>query len=186
MNIREFYKNDGKYKRQLEIEKLNNNIAQYIINNRADELIAFYKTHNRRKTLAHFGIRTEKQLVKILKKLNYDFSFEKHLNKGKPSPRSHESYIRGGKKSAKTQVNNWQNKSLQEKKRWRELQSKAHSTEQFKKLKAEQTKEYQNSLSKEEKAKQNKQRSKTMKAFIHSLSESEFDTRLKNSQKYKT
>lgn len=75
-----------KYKRQLEIEKLNNNIAQYIINNRADELIAFYKTHNRRKTLAHFGIRTEKQLVKILKKLNYDFSFEKHLNKGKPSP----------------------------------------------------------------------------------------------------
>jgi hypothetical protein len=61
--------------------------------------------------MTEYNIRTVKQLTKILKHFNYDFSFKKALNKGKPATRSHESYINGGKKSSKTQKTAWENKT---------------------------------------------------------------------------
>ena len=62
-----------KYAKQLEIEKLNKAIIDNILNNvSAEDFIDFYIHHNQKETLEHFGLRTTKQLTKILKLFNYD------------------------------------------------------------------------------------------------------------------
>lgn len=162
-----------KYQEQLKIEKLNKEIAENIIENRADELIEFYKKHSKKETLLKFDIRTDKQLAKILKDIGYDFSYQKKLLKGKPSARDHKSYLDGGKKSSETQKLAWQNKSTSEKLAWSEKQSLAHSTKTYANIKAFQNKEYRDSLSKEENDKQNQLRSASMKEVWENLSEEE-------------
>ena len=60
-----------KYAKQLEIETLNKKIINDIINSiSAEDFINFYIYHNQKETLEHFGIRTTKQLTKILKLFN--------------------------------------------------------------------------------------------------------------------
>lgn len=94
-----------KYQKQLEIEKLNKEIIQNILNTvKSEDFIHFYLYHTQQETLAEFGLRNTKQLTKILKLFNYDFSKPKPSKfKGKTAARTHESYLLGGKKSSVTQ-----------------------------------------------------------------------------------
>ena len=127
------------YQEQLEIEKLNKEIINNIINTvPKEDFIDFYINHTRSETCEKFNLRNTKQLVKVLKLFNYDFSTKKPSKfKGKKSPRSHASYINGGKKSAETQKANWKSKTDNEKAVWSEKQKIAHETESFKtKIKA--------------------------------------------------
>ena len=143
-----------KYAKQLEIEKLNKAIIDNILNNvSAEDFIDFYLYHNRKETLEHFGLRTAKQLTKILKLFNYDFSKPKPSKfKGKPAARSHESYLAGGQKSANTQKENWQNKSEEEKEAWSKKQTKAHSSDDFRQKIKQININYQANLTAEQKA----------------------------------
>lgn len=127
------------YQEQLEIEKLNKEIINNIINTvPKEDFINFYINHTRSETCEKFNLRNTKQLVKVLKLFNYDFSTKKPSKfKGKKSPRNHVSYINGGKKSAETQKANWKSKTDNEKAAWSEKQKRAHETESFKtKIKA--------------------------------------------------
>ena len=127
------------YQEQLEIEKLNKEIINNIINTvPKEDFIDFYINHTRSETCEKFNLRNTKQLVKVLKLFNYDFSTKKPSKfKGKKSPRSHASYINSGKKSAETQKANWKSKTDNEKAAWSEKQKIAHETESFKtKIKA--------------------------------------------------
>ena len=171
-----------KYAKQLEIEKLNKEIINNITTTiSAENFINFYLYHNQKETMEHFGIRTVKQLTKVLKLFNYDFSKPKPSKyKGKPAARTHESYIAGGKKSAETQKESWQNKSIEEKEAWSIKQSLAHLNQTYARTKAASNKAYRASLSPEEKAKQDAMRSESMKAWWNSLSEDEKNEVLKN------
>jgi len=179
-----------KYAKQLEIKKLNKEIIDNIVKTiSADEFITFYLYHNQKETLEHFGLRTVKQLTKILKLFNYDFSKPKPSKfKGKTAVRSHESYIAGGKKSAETQKQNWENKSEEEKEAWSIKQSLAHTNLTYAAAKAASNKAYRASLSPEEKARQDAMRSESMKAWWGSLSKEEkneiLKNRFKNGQSY--
>jgi hypothetical protein len=163
------------YEEQLKIEKINKETFNYITTNVSpEEFINFYKTHNQKETLAKYNIRTTKILTKILKYFNYDFSYKKCLNKGKPATRSHESYIIGGKKSGETQKKNWENKSEEEKAAWSIKQSIAHLNSPTVKDKiTESNRKYRYSLTPEERTKQNSMRSASMKSWWESLSDSE-------------
>lgn len=163
------------YEEQLKIEQLHQETFEYITNNiPAEEFIEYYKTHNQKETLHNYNIRTTKQLAKILKHFNYDFSFKKSLNKGKPASRSHESYVEGGKKSSITQKRNWELKSEEEKEAWAVKQSLAHlNSPTFKYKIAMSNRAYRNSLSDEERARQDQMRRESMKAWWESLSEEE-------------
>lgn len=171
-----------KYAKQLEIEKLNKEIINKIITEiTAEDFINFYISHNQKETLEHFGIRTTKQLTKVLKLFNYDFSKPKPSKfKGKSAARSHESYLLGGQKSAETQKQNWENKSEEEKEAWSIKQSIAHTNPAFAASKAASNKAYRASLSQEEKARQDAMRSESMKAWWENLPEKEKDEILKN------
>ena len=122
------------YQEQLEIEKLNKEIINNIINTvPKEDFIDFYINHTRSETCEKFNLRNTKQLVKVLKLFNYDFSTKKPSKfRGKKSPRSHASYINSGKKSAETQKANWKSKTDSEKAAWSEKQKRAHETESFK------------------------------------------------------
>lgn len=163
------------YKEQLQIEQINKETFEYITNNiSAEEFIDYYKTHNQKDTLAKYNIRTIKQLTKILKHFNYDFSFKKSLNKGKPASRTHESYIEGGKKSSDTQKRNWELKSEEEKEAWSVKQSLAHlNSPTFKAKITVSNRAYRNSLTAEEKSRQDQMRRESMKTWWESLSEAE-------------
>ena len=143
-----------KYAKQLEIEKLNKAIIDNILNSvSAEDFINFYLHHNQKETLEHFGLRTTKQLTKILKLFNYDFSKPKPSKfKGKTAARSHESYLTGGQKSANTQKENWQNKSEEEKEAWSKKQTEAHSSDDFKQKIKQININYQANLTAEQKA----------------------------------
>ena len=143
-----------KYAKQLEIEKLNKIIIDNIINSvPVEDFIDFYLYHNQKETLEHFGLRTTKQLTKILKLFNYDFSKPKPSKfKGKTAARSHESYLAGGQKSANTQKENWQNKSEKEKEAWSKKQTEAHSSDDFKQKIKQININYQANLTAEQKA----------------------------------
>lgn len=176
------------YEEQLKVEQLNKEIINNIKENvGAEVFIDFYLCHNQKETMAEFGLRTTKQLTKILKDFNYDFSKPKSsLFKGKASPRSHESYIEGGKKSGETQKENWQNKSDQEKSEWSIKQQLAHSTEEFKNKIKQINNDYQARLTPEDKAaiKLKKQQSnlQTWKEHHKEILEKAYITRkLKNS-----
>ena len=171
-----------KYAKQLEIETLNKKIINDIISSiSAEDFINFYIYHNQKETLEHFGIRTTKQLTKILKLFNYDFSKPKPSKfKGKTAARSHESYLAGGQKSAETQKQNWQNKSEEEKEAWSIKQSLAHINPTYASAKASLNKAYRASLSPEEKARQDSMRSESMKAWWERLSDEEKNAVMKN------
>ena len=136
------------YEEQLKIEQQNKEILASID---GEALIEFYKTHNRKETKEKFGIRTDKQLVKALTMFGYDFSIKKALNKGKPSTRSHESYVEAGKKSSATQQKHWEEKSEEEKKAWSDLQIAAHSSEETRQKISLANQRYQASLTAEQK-----------------------------------
>lgn len=179
-----------KYLKQLEIEKLNKEIIDRIqLEIGAEEFIAFYLTHNQKETMENYGIRTTKQLTKVLKLFNYDFSKPKpSLFKGKKSTRSHESYVCSGQKSAETQKINWINKSEEEKEAWSIKQSLAHLNQSYALKKAASNKAYRASLTAEEKARQDEMRSQSMKSWWESLSQEERDqvtqNRFKNGRVY--
>lgn len=141
------------YEKQLEIEKLNKEIIQHIIDTtRPEDFINFYLTHNQQETMTKYGIRTTKQLTKVLKIFNYDFSKPKPSKfKGKTASRSHESYIAGGQKSAKTQKQSWEQKSAEEKENWSQKQKEAHSSKEFKQKIKQININYQKNLTKEQK-----------------------------------
>ena len=164
------------YEKQRQIETLNSQIRQKIlIEVPAENFINFYLYHNQKETMEEFGIRTVKELTKILKDFNYDFSKQKPSKfKGKKAARSHESYLAGGKKSAETQKTAWANKSDMEKEAWSEKQKIAHNTESFKNKISEINIEYRARLSEETERKLNNKRSETMKNHIKNLSEEEF------------
>ena len=117
------------YDKQLETERLNKEILSKALLDK-DRLVEFYKTHNRADTRKEFGFRTDKQLVNALTLAGYDFSAPKSLSKGKPSPRSHESYVAGGRKSAETQKERWQGKSEEEKAAWSKKMADSHASEE--------------------------------------------------------
>ena len=140
------------YEEQQKIEKLNKEIINTVISNvKAADFINYYINHNQKETCERFGIRNNKQLIKILKIFNYDFSTKKPSKfKGKKSPRSHESYMTGGAKSAETQRNSWKNKTEEELKEYSKMQKIAHSTDEFKNKIKLANKKYYESLSEEE------------------------------------
>lgn len=155
-----------KYAKQLEIEKLNKDIINNILNSvSAEDFISFYLYHNQKETIEHFGLRTVKQLTKILKLFNYDFSKPKPSRfKSKAAVRSHESYLAGGQKSAKTQKQNWQNKSEEEKEAWSKKQTEAHSSADFKQKIKQININYQANLTAEQKAEKALKKSMANKA----------------------
>lgn len=142
------------YEKQQQIERLNKQIFDNIVKTiKAKEFINYYITHNQRETLEHFGLRTTKQLTKVLKLFNYDFSKPKPSKfKGRAAARSHESYLAGGQKSAETQKQNWQNKSEEEKEAWSKKQAEAHSSADFKQKIKQINIDYQANLTAEQKA----------------------------------
>lgn len=142
------------YEEQCKIEQLNKQIFDNIIKNtKAENFIDYYMVHNQKETCEHFGLRTKKQLAKVLTYFGYDFSTKKPSPfKGKKAARSHESYVAGGKKSAETQKTNWQNKPEEEKEAWAKKQAIAHSSEEFKANIKQINLDYWAKLSTEEKA----------------------------------
>lgn len=178
------------YEEQLKIEQVNKNTFEHITSNVSrEEFINFYKTHNQKETLLKYNIRTVKQLTKLLKYFDYDFSFKKALNRGKPATRTHESYINGGKKSSQTQKNAWENKTAEEKEAWSIKQSLAHlNSPTFKTKKAESNRAYRLSLTDEEKARQDRMRSESMKSWWEALTSEEKEevqnNRFKNGRCY--
>lgn len=164
------------YEEQLKIEELNRQIIQNIVDNvGAEKFINFYLEHNQKETMIEFGIRTTKQLTKILKLFNYDFSKPKPSRfKGKPAVRSHDSYVAAGKKSAATQKASWRNKSKEEKLAWSEKQKAAHATDTYLANIRRVNFEYKERLADTEKQAMDLRRSSTMKNYIKTLSDSEF------------
>lgn len=180
-----------KYEQQKSIEQLNKAIINKIIAEvTPEDFINFYIYHNQKETMEEYGIRTTKQLTKILTLFNYDFSRPKPSKfKGKRAARSHESYTAGGQKSAVTQKENWRKKSEEEKEAWSIKQSLAHlNSPGFRDKIAASNKAYRASLTEEEKAHQDQMRSQSMKAWWGSLSEKEKENivanRFKNGQTY--
>lgn len=165
------------YEEQLRIEALNSQIKEKILKEiPPEEFINFYLYHTQKETLEEYGIRTIKELTKILTAFNYDFSKPKPSKfKGKNAARSHESYIAGGKKSADTQKQSWANKSGAEKREWSDKQKTAHSTDSFKTKIRQINIEYRESLSEAEKQAMNNKRSTTMKNHVNNLPEEEFN-----------
>lgn len=170
------------YEQQLKIEKLNKEIINNIVATvKPEEFINFYLYHNQAETMAEYGIRTIKQLTKILKLFEYDFSKPKPSKfKGKQAARSHESYVAGGKKSSETQKQNWEAKSEEEKEAWSIKQSIAHTNPTYASIKAAGNRAYRASLTPEEKQRQDALRSQSMKAWWEALSAEEKETVMGN------
>lgn len=153
------------YEEQLKIEQLNKEIINNIINTvMPEDFINFYLYHNQKETMAEYGLRTVKQLTKILTIFNYDFSKPKPSKfKGKQAVRSHESYLAGGKKSSDKQKQAWKNKTEEEKSAWAIKQQKTHSAESFKNKIRQINIDYNKSLTPEQKAEKAKQKSEANK-----------------------
>ena len=126
------------YSEQLKIQELNKNIINNILKPYTeDEINNYYFNNNKKETMLYFNLRTIKQLNKLLKLTNYDFSQTKptlrNCNK-KENRRSHESYVEGGKKSAETQKQNWQARTDEEKMAWSNKMKESHSSEETRQL----------------------------------------------------
>ena len=147
---------------------------EIIKNANAQEVAKFYNEHSYQETIDTFNLETYKNLVRVLKSINYDFSYKKthSVTKGKPSKRSHESYINGGKKSRETQKKNWENKSEEEKSEWSQKMRDSHG-EEFKNLISNINIEYHKNLSQDVKDEINSKRSESCKQWWSSLSEEE-------------
>lgn len=129
--------------------------------------IEYYSNHNVRDTMAFFGIYN-KHLFRMIRKA---FGFNKEKPTMPENVRTHESYVRGGKKSGETQRRNWQLKSQEEKDSWAEKQRKAHSSAEYLLYRAEKAREDYRLLSDEVREKRNRMRSESMKKWWSSLSE---------------
>ena len=126
------------YNEQLQIQELNKNIIDNILAKYTNaEVNEYYFNHTQKESLEYFGLRTTKQLVKLLKLTGYDFSQVKptfrNCNKIE-NKRSHESYVMGGKKSAETQKQNWQKRTDEEKAAWSNKMKESHSSEETRQL----------------------------------------------------
>lgn len=126
------------YDEQLQIQELNKNIINNILAKYTKaEINEYYFNHTQKESLEYFGLRTIKQLVKLLKLTGYDFSQAKptfrNCNKIE-NKRSHESYVMGGKKSAETQKQNWQKRTDEEKAAWSNKMKESHSSEETRQL----------------------------------------------------
>ena len=156
---------------QKEKELENKTIIEEAISKK-DKLIEFYNTHSYQETIDAFNLKRYGLLKKVLILINYDFSYKKthSITKGKPSKRSHESYINGGKKSRETQKENWKNKSEEEKSEWSQKMRDSHG-EEFKNLISNINTEYYKNLSQEVKNELNSKRSESCKQWWYSLSE---------------
>ena len=126
------------YNEQLQIQELNKNIINNILAKYTNaEVNEYYFNHTQKESLEYFGLRTIKQLVKLLKLTGYDFSQVKptfrNCNKIE-NKRSHESYVMGGKKSAETQKQNWQARTDEEKAAWSNKMKESHSSEETRQL----------------------------------------------------
>lgn len=168
---------------QKNAERLNKEILENIIKTVTPQsFISFYLTHNQKETCKAYGLRTTKQLTKVLKIFNYDFSKPKpSLYKNKPAVRTHESYVLAGKKSSETQKSHWNEKTEEEKQAWKAKQSAAHNTSEFREKIRQINIEYWNSLNPERKKKMNEARSISAKDYWNSLSAEEQE-KLKNNR----
>lgn len=102
-----------------------------------EEINNFYFNHTRIESISYFNLKNEKQLVKLLTLTGYDFSQVKPTQKNCLLPenkRTHESYKLGDKKSAETQIKNWETKTADEKHTWSKKQKQAHSSKEYKQL----------------------------------------------------
>ena len=145
------------YSEQLQIQELNKNIINNIlVKYTKDEINEYYFNHTRKETVEYFGLRTIKQLIKLLKLTGYDFSQTKPtlMNWTKvENRRSHESYVNGGKKSAETQRQHWQEKTDEEKTEWSNKMKESHSSEETRQLLRKVNKEHWANMTEEEKRK---------------------------------
>jgi len=155
-------------------EKANADLLE-AMSGRRDELFSFYDSHSYKETLDEFGIPSYKRLSAILKALGYDFSRKKgnSVLKGKPSPRSHESYVAGGRKSSETQRDAWAGKTDEEKGEWSKKMADSHSSEEYKARKSKAQKEWYASLSDDDKKEYARVRGEGSKAWWDSLTEDE-------------
>lgn len=166
------------YEEQLHIQQLNKQLIETILANySSDEINAYYFSHTRAECLAYFKLRTEKQLLKLLKLTGYDFTqvkpTKRNVNKVE-NKRSHESYILGGQKSACTQKTHWEVKSETEKQAWAKKMSDCHlNSPTFKAKIGASNSAYRSSLSTEENNRQNEARSVSMKAYWQALTQEE-------------
>lgn len=164
-------------------EKINKDIIENITRTvTPQDFISYYITHNQKETCAAYGLRNIKQLTKVLKIFNYDFSKQKpSLYKNKPAARSHESYITAGRKSSETQKAHWKKKTNEEKQAWKEKQITAHSTPEFREKIRQINIDYWDSLDPERKKSLNEARSISAKDYWNSLSVEEQE-KLKNNR----
>ena len=151
-----------KYQKQLEAEKRNKEIINKILTECTKEsFINFYRNHTQKETLEFYKIPNLKILRKILEQFGYDFSIPKPSKfKGKAAARSHESYLKGGQKSAETQKKSWENKTDKEKQLRSAKMKDSHSSEEFKQKIKQINIDYWNNLSKETKEQINLKKSK--------------------------
>lgn len=164
----------GKIKKKLtdlekaNLEQINAVLKQYT----KEEINNFYFEHTRPESIKYFNLKNEKQLVKLLTLTGYDFSQIKPTQKNCLLPenkRTHESYKLGGKKSAETQIKNWDTKTADEKHAWSKKQKQAHSSNEYRRLIS----------------KINKDRFKNMtnddrKVYFNNWSEKQYKTKLTN------
>ena len=129
-----------------------------------EDLFDYYIVQNNdfHKTAIYFEINPEQVLHDLLKYYGIKKS-AKLARKNNTYKRSHNEAIEIGKKSAKTQKNNWANKSDAEKIVWSEKQKIAHNTDNFKQKISQINKDYRLNLDEETKQKRNTQRSATEK-----------------------
>lgn len=171
----------SKYEEQLLKEKRNKEI--FNLYTKDSSVGDYYMSHSQLETMNNFNIPTKELLRKILLAINFDFKMKRHTSamKGKKATRSHESYILGGKKSAETQITNWNNKTKEEKEAWSLKQSLAHlNSPSYKEIKGKQNRVYKMSLSPEERKLQNEMRSETMKKWWSQFSDEEKAEIMKN------
>ena len=90
------------------------------------------ENHSYKDTAEHFDLPI-KRFIGLLKFYGINKQDAHKIAKAEIT-RSHESYVNGGKKSGKTQSENWKQKSEEEKQLWREKMKESHNTDHFKQL----------------------------------------------------
>jgi len=172
----------GRIKKQTAVEQRNSLAIQTVLTSyTTQQVIDTYIKNSASECVKIFNLSSTKQLVKLLNLCNYDFSGNlPSRTKGKPSVRSHESYVLGGSKSAETQQKAWLNKTEEERQAWANKMSTSHLTAHYKELKSEQNRQKWFARSAEEQAEINKKRSESMKKVVANLSEQDFSAWVAN------
>lgn len=170
----------GRLKKKKKIDFLIKQISK-------EDLYKYYilENHSVPDTVDYFNLEKRGHLVQLLRYYNIHKD-PKEAAKYTRRTRSHESYVSGGLKSAKTQQKHWAEKSEQEKLNWSLKQKAAHSTDHFKILIRQINIDYQKNLPQEQKDIANKKRSDTLKnlwVVKHDELLSQMrDSRIKNKQ----